>query len=1799
MSVFYLHLRLKQLGIIFLITQCLIFGNFVSATAQAPTITSVSPATVCQGSGVTITGTNFTGATSVNTAGTPVISFKVVNSTTITATISDQSGSGAISVTTPEGTFTSSNILTVLPTPQPSLTDISTLDLPFTNCDGNSTYTLTVENGSTFAGGSCDYDIDWGDNSTHFKQPNWVIGLQTSHTYRSQGYFDLRITITPANGCTKEKLINFYNGANPLANFSTLNPTTSMCADTIVTFTIGDWFKNTPGTYYNIKFGDGSDTTLPHPLNKADTVQWIPHKYTKSSCPNQDFIAVLDAINGCYTKEYTQNQIVVRIKPIADFNFAPATPCLNNAVCFTNLTVNGYSGTSCSTNTSYAWDFGDGSTIETAATVCHTYSKPGTYNVKLSSSNTACGEDSKTKTITVQPVSPPPTVSATPATYCQGEPAIPLTATGTGLLWYSTLTGGNGSPTAPTPPTNKGGTFIYYVSQTLINNCESERVPLTVIVNVAPLAPGVTSPLQLCQNQAATPLTASGTGLLWYNTPTGSTGSSTPPTPSTTATGNATYYVSQTVNGCEGPRASIVVTVNSVTGAPAVTSPVIYCQNEAASPLTATGTSLLWYTTATGGTGSSTAPVPSTALVDSTTYYVSQATGCGEGPRDSIMVIVKASPSAAIGYSITSLCNVMNSASTPNPPVNVALTGTTGGVYTISPSSGLSIDAATGTLNPSGATAGNYTIKYTIAGTGGCSDFTTAATVNVNGSPTATISYPAALCTLTAPTNVTLTGSQGGAFSSFSGLTIDKVTGTITPASSTPGTYGVTYTIPPSAPCPGFTTTTSVVITEAPSATIAYGIPNLCNVLNSDSIPNRPVDVILKGTSGGNYTISPSTGLTINATTGTLTPSGAQAGNYTITYTIPGTGGCADFTATATVRVNSSPAAVISYPATVCTSTPPTNATLTGTQGGVFSSSTGLTIDAATGVITPATSTPGTYTVTYTVSPSAPCSGFVTTTSITITKAALATIVYTPSILCTITNTPATPNPPVNVTLTGTQGGSYTISPLTGLPIDPASGTIAPSGALPGTYTITYTIPGAGGCPDYSITATVTVSGATTATINYPGSPYCQGITTPQQVAVSGTAGGSFTSTPGLSVNATTGAINPSLSTPGTYTVTYTISPTPPCPAYATVATVEIDESPVLTFPVSAQSICSGGTAVFAPSSTVANTNYAWSVAGTLPANVSGVTSGTSSGPNPISLSFINTGETTQSITIQVVPTSRSRNPCAGVAYNLTLTINPIPPLLQADTVNFCTGTPATPLTANPLPGNSLKWYDVNLVLLSQAPAVSTSTPAEFTYYVSQVTNSGCESAASKITVIVHPTTKIISSAFTNPTTCGIPSGTIVLHVLDLNNNAIPDYPVIVHYEKFQTAYSIAESTDASGKITIPLAAGTYSGIYVETGGCNSQKIPDVYALTDPDPPAKPVAGYNPPICSETPLNLSASSATSSQTGPVDYVWVGPAFGPLPDTSRNTVVTFPSAKVSDEGTYIVYAIQNNCISPEASFQVSVKQSPLKPQISTRTPLCTGEALVLQASSSIPGNASLTYLWTGPGRGFPVNAANAEIINVTVQDAGVYTITVSSPETGCSATRDTLIRVGGYPDVKFAQDSLTLPTGYLLQLTPVITNAGEPNILPVKTFEWTPSKDIDCNDPACSSPVTKIRNDGCFTVKATNIYGCSGSSTICVKTFCEGSQVFIPNAFVPHGGLPENAKFMIRASGIASVKSFRIFNRWGKLLFEKNNFPPNNPAYGWDGSVNGKPVDVGVYIYTTEVICENGTPYVFKGNVTLL
>ncbi|MDZ7646684.1 MAG: hypothetical protein U5K54_05580 [Cytophagales bacterium] len=222
-----------------------------------------------------------------------------------------------------------------------------------------------------------------------------------------------------------------------------------------------------------------------------------------------------------------------------------------------------------------------------------------------------------------------PGVTFTP-TYCVGTAIIPPTITtpvgGSTYNWYSdislsTLVATGSSPTNLQLDFSSASANMktVYVTETInASNCTSPSTVVILTVDAIPSAPTVTSPVAYCEGETAVALTATGSNLLWYTVLVGGIGNATAPTPSTAVVGTTNYFVSQTVSGCESPRAQIDVIVNATPTAPTVASPVTYCEGATAIALTATGSNLLWYTLSVGGVGSA---IASNSLDCSCWYY--------------------------------------------------------------------------------------------------------------------------------------------------------------------------------------------------------------------------------------------------------------------------------------------------------------------------------------------------------------------------------------------------------------------------------------------------------------------------------------------------------------------------------------------------------------------------------------------------------------------------------------------------------------------------------------------------------------------------------------------------------------------------------------------------------------------------------------------------------------------------------------------------------------------------------------------------------------------------------------------------------------------------------------------------------------------------------------------------------------------------------------------------------------------------------------------------------------------------
>ncbi len=679
----------------------------------------------------------------------------------------------------------------------------------------------------------------------------------------------------------------------------------------------------------------------------------------------------------------------------------------------------------------YSWT-GPNSFSSSSQNPNFTFSAPYAGVYKLTATSAAgCSSTAYTNVAAYPQPAAPTIASVTQPTCTTSTGTINITAT-SGINYSIdgvTYTNTTGSFTNVNPGT-------YNVTAKNSNGCISPATAVTV--NAQPATP-VTPTAGVSAQPSCT--TATGTITVTAPTAAGMTYSIDDVT-YTNATGvftnvnPGTYNVTaKSSSGCISPVKSVTVNAQPATPvAPTVTTPVIYCQNATATPLTATGSNLLWG-------GSPSAPTPSTATPGTTNYTVTQtANGC-VSPQATISVIVNPLPAATISYPGSPYCSSSGNA-TP------AITGTTGGTF--ASDAGLKINASTGVVTLSPSTIGSHTVIYTVAASGGCSAFSTSTNITITQQPSASGFYPASPYCSNIGTLIP-TGSQTGLMGTLSsdpGLSIDASTGVINVNASTPGLHTVTYSVIAFGGCNSYSTSADITISSAPNATIKYTGTPFCSGAGTATVTKS-------GTGTGTFSAS-SGALIIDANSGIVDLNASIPGNYTVTYTVPAANGCAVYKPATSITITPKvqtpvfalgatsarcqAAGTVAYTATAVNST--------GISYGLDAASiaAGNSINSSTGQVTYSATWSGTSTITAIAAGCTP-----------LTASHLVTVSATPSI--------SVSSPIVCVGTTGkiTAVGSGGLSPYT---YSLNGGTFQTSGVfnnlVVGNYTIT--VKSAAGC---------------------------------------------------------------------------------------------------------------------------------------------------------------------------------------------------------------------------------------------------------------------------------------------------------------------------------------------------------------------------------------------------------------------------------------------------------------------------------------------------------------------------------------------------------------------------------------------------------------------------------------------------------------------------------------------------------------------------------------------------------------
>jgi gliding motility-associated-like protein len=357
--------------------------------------------------------------------------------------------------------------------------------------------------------------------------------------------------------------------------------------------------------------------------------------------------------------------------------------------------------------------------------------------------------------------------------------------------------------------------------------------------------------------------------------------------------------------------------------------------------------------------------------------------------------------------------------------------------------------------------------------------------------------------------------------------------------------------------------------------------------------------------------------------------------------------------------------------------------------------------------------------------------------------------------------------------------------------------------------------------------------------------------------------------------------------------------------------------------------------------------------------------------------------------------------------------------------------------------------------------------------------------------------------------------------------------------------------------------AGVYTVRMITTNSSGCADTADKIVQSYPIPVVN--AGADVVLCVNNSVKLQASGA-------LQYSW-----NPVTALSCIGCDNPTAAPLSNTTYYVTGNTQYHCAATD-SIAIEVKQ-PFKIHVSPGDTLCMGESHQLQA------NGADLYAWT-PSVGLSNNQVSNPVSRPT--RSVTYQVIGRDDHNCFYDTAYVPVVVYPYPTIDLGADK-TIQVGTSVQLNPVASND-------IIYYKWRPANWLSC--VTCPNPIASPKQTTVYTVDVLNQGGCASSDKITLFVFCDNANLFMPNTFSPNGD-GSNDYFYPRGRGLFSVKSLRIFNRWGEVIFQRDSFNPNEELKGWDGTHKGKPASQDVYVYSIEVICENKSILTYGGNVALV
>lgn len=385
---------------------------------------------------------------------------------------------------------------------------------------------------------------------------------------------------------------------------------------------------------------------------------------------------------------------------------------------------------------------------------------------------------------------------------------------------------------------------------------------------------------------------------------------------------------------------------------------------------------------------------------------------------------------------------------------------------------------------------------------------------------------------------------------------------------------------------------------------------------------------------------------------------------------------------------------------------------------------------------------------------------------------------------------------------------------------------------------------------------------------------------------------------------------------------------------------------------------------------------------------------------------------------------------------------------------------------------------------------------------------------------------------------------------------------ILADTRNFTYKWDAKANNQTTARVT-GLSVGIYAVTVTDDFGCFG-----IGAVEVKEPkPIQVLIQASGPICFGDSTGRASISASGGNPG-YKYKW----------NTGNTSTFLSNAR---GGTYQVTITDTKGCTNVSNVSIP-NPNQIKLNLKTQDPTCNGD---LDGSIvAAPAGGKPPYLLS-------LNQGNYRpTLSAIGLKAGKYDVYIKDAN-GCIIFEQAEIKQKPALSIDLDNSSYTIQLGDTIKL-----NAEVSNNQGKVTYVWEDPFTNTLSCDSCASPTVRTQNGVDYRVLATDEKGCE--ATALVRVFVRKQRiVLVPTGFTPNGDT-NNDELLVHGQKGVKIKTFKVFDRWGEVIYLRENFDINDPK-GWDGTYRETALNPGVYIWFLEAVYPDGYSEIRRGQTTLL